>query len=819
MNFKYAMFFIVFCVTSNISESHEVYVHEAMTHRAITTSNLNNSQVIFDIYKELNFSGRSFLQLAKQAAIDEDTGNNSLKHFYDPQNNRGLFGIVESAKKRAVIDLLPKFREAQWQGNKAEQANLLGSILHLIEDMSQVQHTRNDDHCNDFLKCYLTTNGYLHKPSEYEKYTLGNIGGLNFSGYYFDYRDFKTLDSFFHNNTFSGIADYTSNNLLSVQTMFKGTKGDMETHSDFPMPSPNDTFFSSLNYESDDGTAYQVEYLYGNVTDKLTGGSQVIPLAQVGALGFFGKLNLLEDDFVFAQRNSVVIPRGVGYAREAINFLYDTGNFNIEVESFGFSSTHLNITKTSPGAFEKYDSNSFESKMAVKAYVENEDGSYKLLGRYDVESEQIPNITNQNDSLKIYINFGANNLIRESRESNVVLQLIVYGMINGDEKHISFEKYNCPESKCNDIYTINPIEENIQEYEFESLTRLYGYSLTSSSIIGNHLSGVANFNINETVMHNWDTYFFELHGFNEYSVVNESELYIPEGWEFDEFTYVHFSSISYLVRNSSDLSETDRISNSEFITSNNMVRGNFFYYSDAEKKFVNSTSSNEKVVIHIYSDSNNVTSFEDEFWMPPQINPLSTDRYLLRYGNKRDHDGTYHEGHVVYYLYDLVEETRTLYDIDYSSVENSDLLSSRPIFIGDELYIISGVQGNKYKVIQKLTENGLGERKLTSISGIALQYVVQDDGVPYVPVCLDIKTTCEHIGIVRLEYINGKLGEKLVATKNITDPNHFCFAYRCGESKFRIENGVWYFENNNSEKINNKYIYRKNRVNSNGITY
>ncbi|MBI2640012.1 MAG: right-handed parallel beta-helix repeat-containing protein [Candidatus Sungbacteria bacterium] len=122
-----------------------------------------------------------FLTLMRQGAIDEDTNPRWINHFYDPQSGEGWTGehlgphdkeLVQEASQRLIANFVPlpapvwaEDQDSQnlfisygwnhtWQkaiydyvnGDEEKAFESLGYVLHLIEDMSVPDHTRNDSH-------------------------------------------------------------------------------------------------------------------------------------------------------------------------------------------------------------------------------------------------------------------------------------------------------------------------------------------------------------------------------------------------------------------------------------------------------------------------------------------------------------------------------------------------------------------------------------------------------------------------------------------------------------------------------------------------
>ena len=74
----------------------------------------------------------------KLGAHDEDFGNNSLHHFYNPQTGQGLFGILPTAKTTAE----------SWYEKAVKDRSFyaLGHALHLLQDMAAPSHAKAASH-------------------------------------------------------------------------------------------------------------------------------------------------------------------------------------------------------------------------------------------------------------------------------------------------------------------------------------------------------------------------------------------------------------------------------------------------------------------------------------------------------------------------------------------------------------------------------------------------------------------------------------------------------------------------------------------------
>ena len=122
----------------------------------------------------------------------------------------------------------------------------LGMVIHHIQDMSQPQHVRNDNHCDgdiDGVSCY----GF-HNPSYYEEYTNENRGSIlsqfDCNSYpQLDLRYFSAARDFWltESGNGRGMAEYTNRNFVSAGTNFrkKWFSYNVAAHFNFPEPDPN----------------------------------------------------------------------------------------------------------------------------------------------------------------------------------------------------------------------------------------------------------------------------------------------------------------------------------------------------------------------------------------------------------------------------------------------------------------------------------------------------------------------------------------------------------------------------------------------------
>ncbi|MBL8520951.1 MAG: hypothetical protein JNK75_09790 [Betaproteobacteria bacterium] len=174
----------------------------------------------------------------------------SLKHFYNPINGRGLyFGNVTVGipspnwtleaggetfqgasppqqfsyrlARKHFLDALTKSAKSERNENWGLTFQTVGHIVHHMQDMAQPQHTRNDQHC-DIAPCELTGALGGVKPS-YEKWTdiVGNTDDVQRQGYDPVYvstgekKFAKPFEFWKHPATGVGIAEYSNRNFFT----------------------------------------------------------------------------------------------------------------------------------------------------------------------------------------------------------------------------------------------------------------------------------------------------------------------------------------------------------------------------------------------------------------------------------------------------------------------------------------------------------------------------------------------------------------------------------------------------------------------------
>jgi hypothetical protein len=211
---KYLTFFL-FCalLLPQISSAYSPETtHAGITEQIVELYNLHNS------HNQINPTDK---EIIIQGAINEDKpATRALNHFYDPVRNMGI-----NNNRTAVVWATESNNgnKYTWQenidkyvrGDRAGALLGLGHILHLIEDMTVPDHTRNDPHIGD------GPSGAFTGASDYESWAKEHknrqtMNGTAQSYFKFNY-EINKLDSV--EDYFDYLAVYSNNNYVSPDTI------------------------------------------------------------------------------------------------------------------------------------------------------------------------------------------------------------------------------------------------------------------------------------------------------------------------------------------------------------------------------------------------------------------------------------------------------------------------------------------------------------------------------------------------------------------------------------------------------------------------
>jgi len=202
---------------------------EKTTHPALTDEIVD----LFNLYYPKLKLSEEEKELLKKGSIEEDWLYRPIYHFYDPVYNRGLEGTTISSKEwamdtvaqasvfrplaGAITGLFGAPSDYSWERaiydyvwkDKERGLVALGHILHLIEDASVPDHTRNDPHPPN-----LDTSPYEFWA---KKFTPENLEGLATMIYHSGHSHpvFNSL-----NEHFDSLATYSNNKFFSKDRIF-----------------------------------------------------------------------------------------------------------------------------------------------------------------------------------------------------------------------------------------------------------------------------------------------------------------------------------------------------------------------------------------------------------------------------------------------------------------------------------------------------------------------------------------------------------------------------------------------------------------------
>jgi hypothetical protein len=199
-------------IIPNISTAYDApTTHAGITEQVIEFYNLNNNIKISSVDKELIIQG----------SIDEDIEGRPLNHFYEPQREMGINNYRNAINWVTETNNTNEFTwgksiEKYAKGDRSGALIGLGHILHVAEDMTVPDHTRNDPHIGEGF-----TGGYTN-ASPYEDWAKENETRSSMAGTadYYKIKGFiprrgaRSIEDYLAN-----IAAYSNNNYVSRDTI------------------------------------------------------------------------------------------------------------------------------------------------------------------------------------------------------------------------------------------------------------------------------------------------------------------------------------------------------------------------------------------------------------------------------------------------------------------------------------------------------------------------------------------------------------------------------------------------------------------------
>ena len=299
-------FITVSCLFSMNVYSYDEFTHQDLSENAVLLSGISIDQMLLTNLGLQDFSSNeifvnpnnvngkkiSIIGLFRNGAKFEDDFPRSLHHFFDPDKDRALTppilgeigmrspdwaledggdvtaplaGAQEYSYKEAMtyfFRALTLRTEQERELNWGKMFQTLGQVIHHVQDMSQPEHVRNDQHLTGV------------DSSWYEKYTNDHKGDSYFTNLMsagsYPIPTFPTAREFWTTTDNRGIANFTNRNFFSKDTNFQYNDGVISASAEYSLPDPTTLFPVSRNISDADllGTQGQVlcDYLKQNYT-------------------------------------------------------------------------------------------------------------------------------------------------------------------------------------------------------------------------------------------------------------------------------------------------------------------------------------------------------------------------------------------------------------------------------------------------------------------------------------------------------------------------------------------------------------------------
>ena len=296
---------------------------------------------------------QSALALIALGSLCEDAlaGTNQaarfLNHFYDPQHNgRGLDfsgthidsltwaldpqGNLANQEyslrmaKSYLLSALTSPREEDRQQNLGMMFRTLGHVMHLVQDLAQPQHTRNDSH--GVHHAYET---YVDELAKRQVLPTGQYPAVSIS----------KVDDLWHTASHSGLADYSGLGFITAGTNFTGVPGatPIRANPNFPLPDPSNAIFVARQITDPDllGPITPSQPLHGEirfvsmvVTDAYAGFQDINTMASSYSLfaddlqHYAGYTQFAVNSLTYREAARLLIPRAVGYSAGLVDYFF-----------------------------------------------------------------------------------------------------------------------------------------------------------------------------------------------------------------------------------------------------------------------------------------------------------------------------------------------------------------------------------------------------------------------------------------------------------------------------------------------------------------
>ncbi|MDB6110874.1 MAG: hypothetical protein JWR69_2624, partial [Pedosphaera sp.] len=403
------------------SLAHDVIVHQSITANAVASAATDSTPykhflvTIASDYSSKKAAGMMKGGSGSEDDIDVDAGKKrSLNHFYDPVRKIGLtdwldgrdsffWASVSNATGLNIRQNLnssnvwswPNARGYEWLGltsinASTRSANLdhmfraVGQVMHLLQDTSQPQHVRNEQHL-DYL--FYAVNSPYH--SDIEDYGEAHSQSLNYAHGMLDWKGigFTKLRDFWDRNVYNttntqaqnsqvlntdaaggtqlGLAEFCNANFLGERALYKEFFKASDKHY-FPFPSllTSTTFpavkarltTATMTSILKNGTSV-VRFGIGKTNDGIvvTNHSVLKYLAskfpkKLATTAGVASMTTINDQKVLAEYHAILIPKAVKYSTGLIDYFF-RGQLGISPLASTNGTYYITITNASGQPF------------------------------------------------------------------------------------------------------------------------------------------------------------------------------------------------------------------------------------------------------------------------------------------------------------------------------------------------------------------------------------------------------------------------------------------------------------------------------------
>ena len=196
----------------------------------------------------------------------------------------------------------------------------LGDVIHLVQDMAQPQHTRNEGHgsSNTGYEEYIDARAKRDRDFTIDGQTLtasvGQLPDLKYTGYPTPrFNRFSDYWSTRPNGTALGLADYSNRGFFTPASNFP--------NANYALPSSNISDYTMVRTGAV-GFGYSSVYLFGTVNDDVLNSTEGLTMSTLGVLPSTGISRPVLSKRNYDDRAALLIPRAVAYSAGLIDYFF-----------------------------------------------------------------------------------------------------------------------------------------------------------------------------------------------------------------------------------------------------------------------------------------------------------------------------------------------------------------------------------------------------------------------------------------------------------------------------------------------------------------